>query len=93
MENTKLGIKATAFAAAILWGLSVLAVGAINRWVSPNYGIDFLRFASSVYPGYHALTGGKSVIIGTGYALVDGAVGGALFAWVYNFCSGRCCKK
>jgi len=47
---------------------------------------------SSVYPGYHADPSIGSVIVGTLYGLVDGAVGGALFAWIYNACL-RCCQK
>ena len=93
MENTKLKVKATAFAAAVLWGASILIVGVVNRWFDGSYGQAFLEFAGSVYPGYHAMTGGRSVLVGTGYALVDGAVGGALFAVLYNLCAGRCCKK
>ncbi len=36
-----------------------------------------------LYPGY-APGGFGSVIMGTLYALVDGAIGGAVFAWLYN---------
>jgi len=39
---------------------------------------------SSVYPGYKAAGTLGSVVVGTLYALLDGAVGGALFAWLYN---------
>lgn len=39
---------------------------------------------SSVYPGYKTVGGFGSVTVGTLYALVDGAVGGAIFAWLYN---------
>jgi len=30
-----------------------------------------------------------SVIIGTLYALLDGAIGGLVFAWLYNLCASR----
>jgi len=40
---------------------------------------------SSVYPGYKAAGTLGSVVVGTlYYALLDGAVGGVLFAWLYN---------
>jgi len=39
---------------------------------------------SSVYPGYHATRSIVEVIVGTLYGVVDGLVGGAGFAWLYN---------
>jgi len=39
---------------------------------------------SSVYPGYHATRSIAEVIVGTLYGVVDGLVGGAVFAWLYN---------
>lgn len=51
----------------------------------PPYGKAFLEVMSSVYPGYKAAGTLGSVVVGTlYYALLDGAVGGALFAWLYN---------
>jgi hypothetical protein len=38
-----------------------------------------------VYPGYHGPGGFGSVIVATLYAAVDGAVCGAIVAWLYNF--------
>ncbi len=84
MNEGKLSIKGLAIAGGVLWGASVFMVGLINLIV-PTYGLTFLWFASSVYPGYKAEPNFISVLIGTGYALLDGAVTGALFAWLYNF--------
>lgn len=39
---------------------------------------------SSVYPGYHATRSVAEVVVGTLYGVVDGLVGGAVFAWLYN---------
>ena len=84
----KLSIKATAFAAAGLWGSAVLLAGASNQlW--PSYGVALLDLVSSVYPGYHAGTGWASVAVGTLYALLDGAVAGTIFSWLYNICMRR----
>ncbi|PIQ86525.1 MAG: membrane-associated protein [Candidatus Omnitrophica bacterium CG11_big_fil_rev_8_21_14_0_20_45_26] len=91
METQKLSVKAFAKASAIVWGGAVLMVGVINLF-RPGYGAMFLNMISSVYPGYHADPSIGSVIVGTLYGLVDGAVGGALFAWIYNACL-RCCQK
>lgn len=79
----KLSVKGLTFGAAITWGLVVLFVGIINL-VSPSYGTAFLESIASVYPGYHSVSTLGNVIVGTLYAIVDGAIGGAIFAWLYN---------
>lgn len=79
----KLSITALTYAAAIVWGLCVLLVGVANLlW--PPYGAAFLDLMRSIYPGYKATASFGNVIVGTLYAVVDGAIGGALFAWLYN---------
>lgn len=80
-------MRALAFTCAVLWGGCLLAVGLINLAV-PTYGLDFLRGMSSVYPGYHASRSFLEVLVGTGYGLVDGAIGGLIFAWLYNLFVG-----
>ena len=83
----KLSIRALAITAGLLWGGGVLLVGLCNlAW--PSYGRAFLELCSAIYPGYHANPTIGSVIVGTLYALIDGCVGGAIFAWVYNRCTG-----
>ena len=67
----------------MLWGLAVLIMSTSNLRV-PGYGDVFLTVIASVYPGYEAMHGITSIIIGTLYALVDGGIGGAIFAWLYN---------
>lgn len=79
----RLDLKAMAYAGAALWGLAVLLVGLINL-AQPAYGAAFLQGVASIYPGYHATPSLGSVLIGTGYALLDGAVCGWLFGWLYN---------
>jgi hypothetical protein len=79
----KLSIKGLTFGAAVTWGLVVLFVGIINL-VSHSYGTAFLELIASVYPGYHPVSTLGNVIVGTLYAIVDGAIGGALLAWLYN---------
>jgi hypothetical protein len=78
-----LSVKSLSFAFAILWAAAVFGVGILNLlW--PGYGVAFLDMVKSIYPGYAAVSGFGGVIVGTLYALVDGAVGGAVFAWLYN---------
>lgn len=81
----KLDVKALAFACAILWGGCVLLVGIANL-IWAGYGGHFLAWLASFYPGYHATRSFGEVIIGTLYALVDGLIGGVIFAWLYNCC-------
>ena len=80
----QLSAKALAIVSAIFWGASILLVGLVNL-AAPAYGANFLQGLSSVYPGFHASRTILDVLVGTGYGVVDGAVGGYLFAWVYNF--------
>ena len=79
----KLSIKSLTISLALLWGLTILFVSFLD-YLWPPYGKAFLEVMSSVYPGYKAAGTLGSVVVGTLYAIVDGAVGGALFAWLYN---------
>lgn len=83
-----LNIKALATAGAIVWGGCFFLVGLANL-IWDSYGVACLQLAASVYPGYHGPGGFWSVIVVTLYALVDGAVAGAILAWLYNWASGR----
>ena len=79
----RLSIKSLTMTAAILWGGAVLLAGIANL-IWPSYAAAFLQVVDSIYPGYHAGQGFGSVIVGTLYAIVDGAMGGLLFGWIYN---------
>ncbi len=84
----RLNIAALSMASGLLWGVCILVVAAANL-IWPNYGLVFLQLCGSIYPGYHAGTGIGSVVTATIYALVDGAVGGAIFGWLYNLFAAR----
>jgi hypothetical protein len=80
----RLSIKGMSFACGLMWGiLAVFGVGVVNL-VWPSYGREFLQLVASIYPGYHATPSFGQVALGTLYGLVDGAVGGAILAWLYN---------
>jgi hypothetical protein len=79
----KLNVKALALASGILWGGCVLMVGLANL-IWGGYGVHFLQWLSSFYPGYSGARSFGEVVIATLYALVDGFVGGVVFAWLYN---------
>ena len=78
----KLSIKALALSFGIIWGAAIFLVG-IAHLIWPGYGTAFLGLVDSIYPGYD-VGGFGSVIVGTLYGLVDGAIGGAVLAWLYN---------
>jgi len=82
-NQMKLSVKSLAIVSALLWGGGVLFVGLVNL-AAPSYGTAFLQCVSSIYPGFHNSRNFLDVLVGTGYALFDGAVGGALFGWLYN---------
>ena len=84
----RLNITALAMVSGLLWGGCILVVAAANL-IWPSYGQAFLQLCASIYPGYHPGTGAGSVVTGTIYALVDGAIGGAIFGWLYNLFAAR----
>ena len=83
----KLSVRSFAVACALLMGGGMLVMGLVNL-VSPGYGRAAMEVIASVYPGYRAEPGIGNSIVGTLYAAVDGALGGALFAWLYNRLTG-----
>jgi hypothetical protein len=80
----RLSVKALTIVTAILWGVGMLFTGLINL-AAPSYGVECLRLMSSVYPGFHFSRTLGDVLVGTVYGLVDGAIAGFLFSWLYNF--------
>jgi len=79
----RLSVKGLALAIGVLWGACIFLVGIINL-AAPTYGVAFLAWASSIYPGFQNSGHFLDVLVGTGYGLVDGGIGGAIVAWLYN---------
>lgn len=84
----KLSVKGMAIALALFWGVLAMFLTGLANMTWPGYGKAFLDLMASVYPGYHATATLGDVVVGALYGLVDGAIGGALFAWVYNRFAG-----
>ncbi len=84
----KLNVAAFAVTGGIIWGLMVFLIAVANL-IWSGYGNVFLGLVASLYPGYHIGAGIGSIIIATLYALIDGVIWGAVFAWIYNLFARR----
>jgi hypothetical protein len=77
----RLDIKAFALTCGVLWGLGLFS---LTWWIIAFDGATGeITFIGRLYRGYCISPLGS--IIGLMWAFVDGLVGGAIFAWVYNF--------
>ena len=80
----KLNVRAFAFTCAIIWGLGLFL---ITWWLILLEGTPADRFLlCRVYYGFSITPVGS--FIGLIWAFVDGLIGGAIFAWLYNLLSG-----
>lgn len=84
----KLNLKALTVALAILWGGCVFLIGLANLAWS-GYAAAFLNLLASLYPGYHAAGTFGDLMVGTMYAILDGAGGGLIFGCIYNYLAGK----
>jgi hypothetical protein len=84
----RINVIALSVTAGLFWGAAIFMVASAHS-IWPSYGGAFLEFSSSIYPGYDPDPGIGSIFMGTLYGLVDGAIGGAIFGWLYNFLSRK----
>lgn len=76
----RLSVRALAIAAGLMWGLGIFF---ITLWIMLFYGATHeVTLIGRVYHGYSISLGGA--FLGLLWGLVDGAIGGAIFAWLYN---------
>jgi hypothetical protein len=81
----KLDVKAFALTCAVVWGLGLpLLTWWIIYFDGPSTNPTWI---GQVYRGYNLTLVGS--LIGAAWAFLDGLVGGALFAWVYDFIQGQ----
>lgn len=83
----RFNVKALAITAGALWGACLFLVGLANL-IWDGYGGGLLQLVASIYPGYHGAAGFGSVLVVTLYAVLDGAICGAVFGWLYNTVAG-----
>lgn len=88
----KLDVKAFALTCGIIWGLGLFI---ITWWIILFQGQSPTDapppFIGLVYRGYHFTAVGS--LFGLIWAFVDGLIGGAIFAWLYNLLAGRKCAE
>ena len=83
MDKKRLDVKACALTAGVLWGLGVFLFA---WWVMLFEGATGeATLIGLMYRGFEISPLGS--VIGLAWGLADGLVGGALFAWLYNFIS------
>jgi hypothetical protein len=81
----KLNVKAFALTCGLFWGLALFL---FTWWVIAFDGpTSDITFIGRIYRGYRMTPIGS--IIGLVWAFFDGLVGGAIFAWLYNFLVDR----
>jgi len=82
----KLNIKAFAVACGLIWGLGLFF---LTWWIIAFEGpTGDVTFIGRLYRGYSISPAGS--IYGLLWALADGTVGGAIFAWLYNLLAEKC---
>ncbi len=86
----RLSVQSMALAGGVMFGVMCMLVVGLGNILWPGFGQGLLDLAASFYPGYEATPSIGQVLIGTLYGLLDGAIGGAMFAWLYNrFAAGQ----
>jgi hypothetical protein len=81
----KLNVKAFALAFGLWWGVGLFL---LTWWLIAFDGISHdPTFIGRLYRGYTISPIGS--VIGLVWAFFDGAIGGAIFAWLYNVLAGR----
>ena len=83
--NKKLDIKSVALALGIMWSLGIAGIS-IVALMSEVYLHNIVEFLSSIYLGYSLSISG--ILIGMIWGFIDAAIGGLVFAWLYNKFSG-----
>ncbi len=79
----RLSLRSLIIAGALFNAICFLFVALLNLLLPP-FGGKYLDMLTTFYVGYHPETGPLSIVIGVLYALIAGALEGALFGLLYN---------
>ena len=81
----RLNVKAFALTCGLIWGLGLFL---LTWWIIAFEGsTKEITLIGQVYRGFNISPLGS--VIGLIWALVDGMIGGAIFAWLYNLIAAR----
>lgn len=81
----KLNVKAFALTSGLVWGIGVFLC---TWWIIAFDGsTGEMTMLGRLYRGYTISPEGS--FVGLGWALADGLIGGAIFAWLYNLIAAR----
>ena len=81
----KLNVKALALTSGLIWGFGLFL---ITFWIILFDGTSGdVTFIGHIYRGYNISFSGA--LIGLVWAFFDGAIGGAVFACLYNWLNGK----
>lgn len=74
--------KAFALACGATWALGLILLALIALFTG-SYGDSVISLLSTVYKGYRPTIPGA--LIGGVWGFIDGAIGGYVLAWFYNY--------
>ncbi|MFI5304579.1 MAG: bacteriophage holin [Nitrospiria bacterium] len=81
----KLNVKAFAITCGLIWGFGLFF---LTWWIIAFEGsTGEVTLIGHLYRGYNVSP--KGSVIGLIWAILDGSIGGAIFAWLYNYLVGR----
>ncbi len=81
----KLNVKALALSFGLVWGLGLFI---LTWWIIAFDGATGeVTMIGRVYRGYNISPMGS--VIGMVWGFIDGLIGGAIFAWLYNLIASR----
>lgn len=80
-DECKIDVKKAAISAGLVWGSGIFFAGLLGA-ITGNFAGDFINAMGSLYMGYEPTYVGS--VIGGIWALIDGGIAGALFAYIYN---------
>ncbi|OHB58389.1 MAG: hypothetical protein A2173_08735 [Planctomycetes bacterium RBG_13_44_8b] len=82
----KLNVRAFSLAFGLWWGIGLFL---LTWWLIAFEGASSdVTFLGRCYRGYTVTPIGS--LIGLVWAFFDGAIGGAIFAWLYNLLVSKC---
>jgi hypothetical protein len=85
----RLSVRAFALTCGLIWGLGLFV---LTWWIIAFDGATGdVTFVGRIYRGYNISAAGS--LIGLVWALLDGLIGGTIFAWLYNLIAARTTAK